>query len=231
MDSRTRGYLPHLEVSKGTYFLTFRLDDSLPISLLQKWKAELISKQSHQQQTYRPADEYEKKIQSYLDTNSGNCWLQNPDIADLVANALRYFDGARYVLHAWTIMPNHVHVLFTLIEPYKLPSIIHSWKSFTAHKANHFLKRTGRFWQPEYFDRSVKTSRQFEYCVRYILNNPVKAGLCNEFYQWPWSKTSIELEGMVNRFFRFQEGGEEGGILDADGTSAVPDAGEDACGP
>jgi REP element-mobilizing transposase RayT len=211
MYSRTRGYLPHLEVSQGTYFLTFRLDDSLPAALLQKWKTELMLKKAHQQKAYLLDDEYETKIQSYLDTCSGNCWLRNPKIADIVANALRYFDGTRYVLHAWTIMPNHVHVLFTLIGANTLESVIHSWKSFTAHKANQLLNRTGRFWQPEYFDRSVKTTRQFEYCVRYILKNPIKAGLCKEFYQWPWSKTSIELEGMVERFFKFQEGSEDCG--------------------
>ncbi len=75
-----------------------------------------------------------------LDSGYGHCWLKNPNIASLVNNALRYFDGSRYFLHAWTIMPNHVHVLFTLSESSSVSSILFSWKSFTAKQAINYLE-------------------------------------------------------------------------------------------
>ncbi len=99
-------------------------------------------------------------------------------------------------------MPNHVHVLFTLEGSSNLSFIIQSWKGCTALQANRLLGRTGRFWQPEYFDRLIKTTRQFEFYLRYILNNPVKAGLCVEVFQWPWSGCSADLHHVGNRFFK-----------------------------
>ena len=205
MDSRSRGYLPRLDSPRGTYFLTFRLEDSLPSELLSRWKDELQFQKnvhSNNQSTLNDLErKYFLKIESYLDTSAGNCRLRNPKTAAIVDGALRYFDGQRYVLHAWIIMPNHVHVLFTLSDPYNLSSIVHSWKSYTAHQANLLLGLSGRFWQPESFDRLIRSERQFEFCLRYILNNPVKAGLCKEVYQWPWKGCSGEIQHLARRFF------------------------------
>jgi REP element-mobilizing transposase RayT len=202
MISRSRGYLPHIVNSQSTYFVTFRLADSLPISLLLNWQNEL----RQQRKSGNPISEelfyeYDRKIENYLDKGHGDCWLKNPDIAEIVKNALRYFDGKRYVLYAWTIMPNHVHVLFTIIPGLTVSSILHSWKSFTAKQANKLLGTSGRFWQPEYFDRLITSRRQLEFTLRYILNNPVKAGLCKEFQEWPWFGCSSEMMHLVHRFF------------------------------
>jgi REP element-mobilizing transposase RayT len=204
MISRTRGYLPHLLSPNATYFLTFRLEDSLPASLLSRWKAELQFAKSRQQDP-RKINEldhaYLKRIENYLDTNSGCCWLKDPRIASRVVQALRHDDGQEYYLQTWTIMPNHVHVLFRLPDASKLGSLVQVWKSVTAHHANHHLGRSGRFWQPEYHDRLIRSQRQLEFTIRYILNNPVKAGFCKEFFQWPWSGCSEEIRPLLNRFF------------------------------
>jgi REP element-mobilizing transposase RayT len=97
-----------------------------------------------------------------------------------VAGALRYYEGQHYTLHTWTIMPNHVHVLFTVLEEFSLSKIVHSWKSFTANQGNRLLQRFGRFWQPEYYDRLIRNERQFEFTFRYILTNPVKAAFAKK---------------------------------------------------
>ncbi len=102
-------------------------------------------------------------------------------------------------------MPNHVHVLFTQLEDWSLSKILHSWKSFTVKQANKLLGSSGCFWQPEYFDRLIKSERQFEFTLRYILNNPVKAGLCKEFQEWPWFGLSSDTIPLVNRFFDYKE--------------------------
>ena len=205
MISRSRGSLPHLEANESIYFVTFRLDDSLPSDVVLNWKEELQLKKNMNRnddsKVWLFENEYEQKIQMYLDSGFGACWLKDPTIATMVLNALRYFDSQRYVLYVWTIMPNHVHVLFKTLT-FTLPKILHSWKSFTSKEANKQLTRSGRFWQPECFDVLIKSERQFEFCVRYILNNPVKAGLCKEFYQWPWSGFSADIQYLVDRFFR-----------------------------
>ncbi len=98
MFSRTRGYLPHLVISKGTYFLTFRLADSLPNELLIRWKQELQHLRRLNAKSNEHDREYHWKIEKYLDSNKGSCWLKDPNIAYIVKNALRYFDGNRYSL-------------------------------------------------------------------------------------------------------------------------------------
>jgi DNA polymerase-3 subunit alpha len=100
-----------------------------------------------------------------------------------VENALRHFDGDRYLLGGYVIMPNHVHILVRPAMEHKLPDILQSWKSFTAKEANKLLGRTGEFWQPESFDHIVRSEQQLEKFSRYIEENPVKTGLPENEYR------------------------------------------------
>jgi putative DNA methylase len=204
MNFRQRGYLPHLEIPDAIYFLTFRLYDSLPANLLKSWKDEYNfqkSKNSRNETAIKKIDrEFFAKIEKYLDRGLGACWLIDPRIATLVSNAFRYFDGHRYHLYVWTIMPSHVHILVKPVNGYDLDSIIHSWKSYTANQANLLLGRKGHFWDHDYFDRIIRSSRHFEFTVRYILNNPVKAGLCAKVFPWPWYGCCEEVQNYIRRF-------------------------------
>ncbi len=176
---RSRGRLPHWERDEATYFVTFRLFDSLPAVALERIK-----------QT-KPGGDYAERLDAYLDRGSGASFLKDPRVAKLVVDALRHFDGARYHLHAWCVMPNHVHVIFSVLPArtpaLRLSSIIQSWKSFTAKEANRLLARTGSFWQREYYDHLVRDDEDFVRCVEYTINNPVKAGLCERWEDWPAS--------------------------------------------
>src|SRR6185503_3474138 len=116
----------------------------------------------------------------------GACWLGRPDIAEMIEEAFLSFDGERYRLLSWTVMPNHVHVLFSPLPGTPLGSIVGSWKRYTARKANDLLGRTGTFWQADYWDRFIRNDVHFGVTVSYIDNNPVKAGLATEARQWPW---------------------------------------------
>jgi REP element-mobilizing transposase RayT len=206
MISRTRGYLPHFEIPEGTYFLTFRLADSLPTEVLIQLRTEC--KLSPMCRWYRAQSfniEYRSKVESYLDTGRGECLLKEPKIARLVIDALLSLNGEKYILHAWTIMPNHVHVLFTMNNISDLSSVIQKWKGSSAFYANRVLQRRGTFWQPEYFDRLVRSPRQFEFFIRYIYNNPVKAGLCEKVFHWPWTGCSPDMQILLNRYFGFKE--------------------------
>jgi REP element-mobilizing transposase RayT len=125
---------------------------------------------------------YSERIEAYLDAGHGECHLRKREIAEEVRGALMYFHGARYELLAWCVMPNHVHVLFTPLGGHGLGEIVHSWKSFTAKKANRLLGREGEFWMAEYYDRLVRDGEELAHHREYILKNPVKAGLG----EWAW---------------------------------------------
>ncbi len=139
---------------------------------------------------------FSEKVEKYLDAGAGQCWMNQPAIADLVLNALRHFDGQRYVLLTWCIMPNHVHVVVKLAEGHELDKILHSWKSFTAHQAVKLLSISGPFWQPEYYDHLVRDDEDLLHAVEYTVNNAAAAGL----RQWRWV-------GMTADLLRVIEGG------------------------
>jgi REP element-mobilizing transposase RayT len=171
-----RGYLPHFDADTLIQFITFRLADSLPKAIFDTLRAEVSDN----------AD-LRKKIEGAVDSGLGSCALRDPAIAMMVQDALRHFDGERYLLLAWTIMPNHVHVLARQIAGWPLADIIHGWKSFTAKRANKQLCGRGPFWEPDYFDRFIRNQTHFDAVLHYIQENPVEAGLVERADQWPWS--------------------------------------------
>ena len=184
----SRGYLPHFEGGEIAQSITFRLYDSLPAELRAAWAVELERLPDTERERYR-----RKRIEAALDDGHGACFLANPSVARLVVDTLQHFDGERYRLHAWCVMPNHVHVLVTPLGSQTLSAIVHSWKSFIANQANRQLGRSGRFWMTEYFDRALRTDRHFRAVVEYIEHNPVKAGLCETPEDWPWSSLGAFL--------------------------------------
>ncbi|NOT49416.1 MAG: transposase [Acidobacteria bacterium] len=177
----SRGYLPHFNVERSTQFVTFRLADSMPQNLLKKWKIELETGQINNV-------DFRKRIEHYLDQGYGSCSLCEKRIATKIKETLLKWDSVRYRLIAWVIMPNHVHILIELLEEHELSEIMHSIKSYTAHEANKILQRKGQFWSIESFDRYIRDARHYVNTIRYIENNPVKAGLCGEPDQWEFGR-------------------------------------------
>ena len=190
---RSRGRLPHWEREGSTYFVTFRLNDSIPRRLADAYlfergniikTAQYLDRPLTDHETERLQKLYSKKIESYLDKGIGDCYLRQRPIAQLVLDALEHFHNERYKLYVLCIMPNHVHLLFRPFEGHLLEKILHSWKSYTSTKANEHLNRSGVFWQNEYYDHCVRNPQEFDRILKYILENPEKAGLKD----WPWVK-------------------------------------------
>jgi REP element-mobilizing transposase RayT len=188
---RHGAYLPHWEKEGAVYSVTFRLDDSLPQSVIDAWREERNAIIRHAEASGRPLSPEEQKrldflftdrIDKFLDSGYGACWMNRDDVAGLVANALRHFKGDRYRLLAWCVMPNHVHVLLQPLPPWELTAILHSWKSFTSNEANRMLARSGPFWQTESYDHLIRDNADLNHAYSYILTNPAKAGL----RQWKW---------------------------------------------
>jgi REP-associated tyrosine transposase len=203
--THSRGYLPHVKREGARYFVTFRLADSLPKEVLLKYRAERAERLQHlgaQQASPKRLDtppqkpealdeierDYSRKLEAYMDKGAGACWLNRPDIADLVAGAFRFFAGERYLLDAWVVMPNHVHVVLWPMPNHTLSKIVQNWKRYTAREANKLLDRIGEsFWQPESFDHWIRNDDEHARCCRYVVNNPVKARLCAAPENWTWS--------------------------------------------
>ncbi|NTW54062.1 MAG: transposase [Chlorobaculum sp.] len=184
----SRGYLPHFDSGKVVQSVTFRLADSLPQDKLRYLEEELKGLP-----TIRAERERRVSIEQWLDAGMGCCVLQYPEIAVLVQEDMLRFDGERYHMLAWCIMPNHVHVL---LEPMiSLPSILQSWKSWTgknarikAHELGLVVPEHG-FWMREYWDRFIRHEEHFQQAIWYIHENPVKAGLCSAPEEWRWSSS------------------------------------------
>lgn len=151
----SRGYLSHFDGGEITQFITFRLADSLPTSVIAQYKTQLEQQQITE-------IEFHKKIDRYLDSGNGTLHLKNTGVAEIVEENLMRFDGERYKLLHWVIMANHVHVMLTPISGVLLASIMHSLKSFTANRANKLLSKTGSFWSSEYFDRYIRDEKHFQ---------------------------------------------------------------------
>jgi len=162
--------------------LNFRLGDALPSIVLERWRSELQRGPEGERSV-----ELRRRVEDYLDAGNGACWLRQDEIAKLVEDALLHFDGTRYLLLAWYVMPNHVHALIETRAGFSLDSVLQAWKSFTAHAANARLGRSGEFWQREYLDRYIRNAEHYERVVAYIEENPVKAGLAATRAEWLWS--------------------------------------------
>jgi len=170
----SRGYLPHFDERNLIQSITFRLGDSVPL---------------HVRDRLHQVDEHTRFLQTEntLDTGYGECWLSQPAIAALVQGTFLHFDGTRYHLLGWVIMPNHVHCVIEQIQDWSLGKVIGGWKGYTSHEANKLLNRNGRFWAEEYYDRYVRDGTHLHNVIQYIHHNPVRAGLAKAPEDWLWS--------------------------------------------
>lgn len=182
--------------------VTVHLADSLPRKAIERIELSLSGLDQDQRSVER-----RKRLHEWIDAGHGRCVLGEPGVAEMVQNAFLHFEGIRYQLHAWVVMPNHIHVLFEPLADWALAKIVASWKKFTARRIRDFLRATdtadgvangfanreiggpgkpGPVWRREYWDRYIRDERHYRQTVEYIHNNPVAAGLapCPEAWRW-----------------------------------------------
>ena len=172
----SRGTLPHLYKDGCTYFVTFCLFDAVPAKANPRRQ---LADNDHEPEHLAQ--------QSEPEIDRGSMILRQPEIAEIVEGALGHFQGERYGLHAWVVMPNHVHTVFTPFGGKGVSDTLHSWKSFTASAINKRLGSSGQVWQHESFDHLVRSADSLIRFVSYTENNPVAAGLCHRPEDWPFS--------------------------------------------
>jgi putative transposase len=197
-------HLPHWRQDGATYFVTFRLADSLPQSKLDELAAlkEAWERQHPRQhppssgtalpsrratvQESRPTDELarqlQERIERWLDQGMGSCPLKQPSLAAFLTSAMHHFDDDRYELDCYVVLPNHAHVIVRPLMPttHPIEAVVGSWKKYSSRRINRALQQTGDLWQDESYDRLVRDEEHLWRAIQYIGANPDKAGLARE---------------------------------------------------
>jgi REP element-mobilizing transposase RayT len=196
-----RRNLPHIQPQGATFFVTYLLHGAMPAPLKEKLLAERESRITKAGRSIVKEDidkenrRYFKKLDDWLDRiPHAVYWLRDERLAQIVSDNWHYWDRKRIELIAFCIMPNHVHVVFRPFEQDEagkelfLQHIMETVKKYTARQCNIMLNRTGQpFWQHESYDRVVRNREELYRIISYVLDNPVKAGLCANRRDWKWS--------------------------------------------
>ncbi len=179
--------VPHFDGAGATQFVTFRLSDSLPKEVLERFEVELTDLKGNIE------IERIRRIEKYLDLGVGSCILRETSCAAIVQDSLLYHDEKFFALLAWVVMPNHVHFLARFDEGQGLPVAIQSLKSFTAHRLKKLHPEMESIWQQGYFDRFMRNEDHFLRTRAYIQENPVKAKLVENAENFVWSSAHDPL--------------------------------------
>ncbi|HUY89174.1 MAG TPA: transposase [Pirellulales bacterium] len=185
---------PHWSQAGAVVFITFRTHDSVPREVVERWEREkqqwlrnrgwaagedwtsIVPKLSEAQRA-----EFQKHFdrcrETFLDTCHGRCLLRRPELARIVADSLLHFDGERYRMGDFVVMPNHVHLLAAFPTADAMKQQCDSWLHYTAYKIHRTIGEKGKFWQQEPFDHLVRSVEQYEYLRQYVADNPQKASL------------------------------------------------------
>jgi type I restriction enzyme R subunit len=198
---RSEHYRPHWSQAGAVVFVTFRTHDSIPRDVMDRWareKQEWLRQRGHLQSGEKWSDvvrnlsekdraDFQKTFdrcrEAFLDSCHGRCLLRRPEFAQIVADSLLHFDGQRYRMGDFIVMPNHVHLLAVFANAEVMKQHCDSWLHFTAVQINRALNERGKFWQQEPFDHLVRNPTQYDYLRQYITDNPIKANLkAGEFH-------------------------------------------------
>lgn len=204
-----RRKLPHVQPRGAAFLINFRLAGSLPRDTVEQFQAEsnrlekklLAIKNQPERRTLRDKDQnklFNKWDDALHKSQAGPFWLKDERIAEIVANSIRYHDGNWFDALAYCIMPNHVHLVLIPYESsnttdYSLTKIMYNIKRNSANHANKVLGRTGAFWQHESYDHFARDEKELERIIRYVLYNPVKARLIDDWTKWKWTYSKYEL--------------------------------------
>jgi len=200
-----RGNLPHIFPEDTPIFITYNLTLNSPDKLKQLLNNKKKTYYTNNKLTYDQVYKFEFLLfdlyDQYLSRKVSPRWLMQPDLADIVFDSLIFGNTKFYKLHCFCIMPNHVHVLLTLKKKdnvsHSLPYIMQNHKRFTARKCNQILDRTSQFWHREYFDHYCRSEEEYNSIVWYILNNPVKAKLIENWQEWKYTWIDKSLKDNI----------------------------------
>lgn len=178
-----RRRLPHWRQIGVAYFITFRLADSVPQPLLRQWRDERTiwllwhPLPWHTDEQHEYEERFIERMQEWLDAGMGACHMRRSDVRSQVELCLLQFDGKRYDIDAFVLMPNHVHAVIKPALGYDLSTLLQGIKGVSAKRCNKLLEHKSTFWMDESYDHIVRDVKELAVFRNYIAGNPVKAGL------------------------------------------------------
>lgn len=191
-----RRNLPHWRQDGATYFVTFRLHDSIPKAVFREWEFEkrkwlsirgipcgakddwklLLRRLSDRdQQLFHK--HFNRLFHVALDEGRGESYLKRVICLTEVRNKLFELDQSTCDVGDFVVMPNHAHLLLTPKPGHELEMVMKSLKGSTARVCNHAIGRTGTFWQADSYDHIVRDLEQLLQIRQYIANNPQNASI------------------------------------------------------
>ena len=178
-----RRNLPHLHYNEGDYFITFRLKNSLPLEVLTKLREDL---EKNSEELSIKEKKLFKKYDELLDSGKyGDDYLRIEQVANIIREVMHKYNRIYFELICFCIRPNHVHLVFTILNKGKsLSDIMKIIKGSTAITINRYLNRQGNLWQAESFDRLIREEKELYNIIKYVLLNPVKANLVADWQDW-----------------------------------------------
>ncbi|GEP42131.1 transposase [Brevifollis gellanilyticus] len=197
--------LPHWRQPGVTFFITFRLNDSLPREVVQEaqmekeaWERRIAQQEvpdEHMQEEYAAWQRRTwRKMESVMDQCHGACLLRDPAIRQIVADALMFFENERSSMHGFVIMPNHVHLAARALAEWQIEDVLKSWKGFTAREMNKKLGQKGQLWQEDSWNRIIRDETHWLKVMRYIASNPAKANLHDGTFTAWFAERTLNVE-------------------------------------
>lgn len=181
-------HLPHWRQEGATYFVTFRLADSIPqeqLQALKRWR-EHWERAHPEPRAESDWDEFAREITSrteaYMDEGYGDCAFRDPALAEEMSRSLLHFQNTRCLTTCFTVMPNHIHAIMKPLGEHELEDVLESIKGFVSRKVNRHFGRSGQLWEQESYDRIIRDEEHLYRVIQYIGRNPKKAGLSE--HQW-----------------------------------------------
>jgi REP element-mobilizing transposase RayT len=181
--------LPHIQPDNGVFSITYRINGSLPNSVIDHYEEEYEKQRNSPGKNTQSGELFFDIIDNYLDNSAKQNLLKSDTLAGIVADSLKFYENKYFQLIAYCIMPNHVHIIVNKNKYPKssLTAIFGSIKGFSSYKINKELNRVGKFWNSEIYDHLIRSRGELVTQIKYILNNPVKAGLVNDWKEWKYS--------------------------------------------
>jgi REP element-mobilizing transposase RayT len=173
----------------STYWAVFRLTDAMPAELVTRLRSE-----EEEANRTDGGDEaalrrrIAQRIEAELNAGHGDCWLRDEQVARLVQSALQAGHGRRYTLRAWSVLPNHLQVIFTTAEGVDAGAVVREWRSYTTSQVNLALDRGAvELWERLPYLRALEDEAEVMRRIRNVEFRAVNAGLCRRPRDWKWS--------------------------------------------
>lgn len=182
-------HLPHWRQDGATYFVTFRLGDALPAIKLNELKTlrshwEFTHPEPRSEQDWEEhAREVVRRTEAWLDEGHGACYFREDRWAEDLQARLNKFNGSRYRLSCWVIMPNHCHVVICPFEGHELEDVLGAMKGVTSRHINLATGNSGQIWQQESYDRIIRDGEHLDRVIQYIGRNPANSKLPREHWR------------------------------------------------